>query len=159
MSRLNSQVYILDADSWIACYEECYPPDVFPGIWDRIRDAADEERIKTPRQALKEAGNESKGVSAWIRAIQPSIVLQETTSIVSKMNDVIQKFPTLTRGIEESADPWLVAHAMALSDAVVVTEELRSLGGRPKVPNVCTEFGVQSINLLTMFRRLTFKLK
>lgn len=159
MSRLRSQVYIIDADSWIACHEERYPTDVFPGIWDRIQAAAFDDMIKTPRQAVKETGDGSNGVSAWIRTIQPSIVLQETTSVVDKMNDVIHKFPTLTRGIEESADPWLVAHAMVLSDAVVVTEESRSLGGRPKVPNVCAAFGVQSINLLTMFRRLTFKLK
>jgi len=159
VSRVRNQVYIIDAASWIACHEERYPPDVFPGIWDRIRDAAAEEMIKTPRQALKEVGDGSKGVSAWIRAIQPSIVLQETPSIVDKMNEVILRFPTLTRGVEESADPWLVAHAMALSDAVVVTEEVRSMGGRPRIPNVCAAFDVKSTNLLTMFRRLSFKLK
>jgi hypothetical protein len=159
VSRLKEQIYIVDADSWIKCYEETYPIDVFPGLWDLIREAALDEMIITPRQAINETGDGSKGVSAWVRTIQPSIVLNETPKVVDRMNEVVKQFSDLTRGIAESADPWLVAHARGRSNAVVVTEEKRSLGGRKKLPDVCEAFGVKSIDVLTMFRRLSFKLK
>lgn len=161
MSRLDSQVFIVDADPWIACHEERYPIDVFPGLWDCISDAAGNEMIRTPRQAMRETGDGSKGVSAWIRIRRPTILLQETIAVARRMNEVVLKFPTLTHGVEESADPWLVAHAMGTSGAVVVTEEGRGLGrgGRPKLPDVCAAFGVTSINALKMLRRLGLKLK
>jgi hypothetical protein len=159
MSRVKEQLFIVDADSWIACHEERYPTDVFPGLGDCIASAATDDLIKTPRQALRETGDGSGGVSAWVQAIQPTIVLQETKRVVAKMIEVVEKFPKLTRGIKESADPWLVAHAMLRTGAVVVTEEKPSVGGMPKVPDVCAAFGVRSVNALTMFRRLSFKLK
>lgn len=161
MSKLKNQVFLIDADSWIACHEEHYPTDVFPGLWDFISEAADQEMIRTPRQAMRETGDGSKGVSAWIRIRKPTIILQETAEVARRMNEVVQRFPTLTHGAEESADPWLVAHAMVMSGAVVVTEEKRGLGrgGRPKLPDVCTAFGVTSIDVLKMFRRLGLKLK
>ncbi len=157
MSRVKSQSFIVDADAWISAFEHRYPPDVFARLWDLIRDYAIQEVIRTPRQALNETGDGKKGVSAWLRIVQPSVVLRETPRVVTDMNRVVAKFPTLTRGIEDSADPWLVAHALNITGSVVVTEEKPSHGGRPKVPDVCDAFDVEHINVLQMFRRLTVK--
>ena len=150
MSKLKSQVFLIDADSWIACHEERYPIDVFPGLWDCIQDAALDEVIRTPRQAIQETGPGKGGVSAWIRMQHPSIILHETRDVARRMAEVVLKFPTMTHGVAESADPWLVAHAMGMSGAIVVTEESRGLkrGGHPRLPEVCAAFKVRSMNVL-----------
>jgi hypothetical protein len=159
VSRIKDQVFIIDADAWIACYEERYPTDVFPKLWDHLREVAADEMILTTRHVVNEVGDKRSGVSAWIRALQPTIVLRETPGVVHRMNEVVERFPDLTRGIAESADPWLVAHAMGRTSAVVVTQEgRRKQNGKPKLPDVCQAFGVQTINSLTMFRRLSFRL-
>ena len=155
MSKGKSQIFILDADSWISSYEQRYLPEVFPKLWDILRGHAADEVIRTPRQALKETGEGKSGLSAWLRTVQPTIVLKETPRVVSSMNRVTERIPSLTRGIEDSAAPWLVAHALNLSSAVVVTEETPSTGGNPKIPDVCASFEVPSITMVTMFRRFS----
>lgn len=159
MSRIKDQCFIIDADAWIACHEERYPIDVFPKLWDHLQVAAAEEMIWTTRQVVNEVGDQRGGVSAWIRALKPTIVLRETPGVVHRMSQVVERFPDLTRGIAESADPWLVAHAMGRTSAIVVTQEgRRKQNGKPKLPDVCRAFDVQTINSLAMFRRLSFKL-
>ena len=155
MSGVKNQRFIVDANAWIALHEEHYPPDVFPGLWRFLSTAAAHDMVKTPRQALNETGDGKKGVSAWLRA-QPLILLRETPRIVTSVTEVVARFPHLTRGIEESADPWLVAHAMSMPSSVVVTQEKLSTGA-PKIPNVCLSFDVKYGTLLTMLRRLSFR--
>lgn len=156
MSYTKNQLYIVDADSWIAAHEERYPPDVFARLWSKLAEAAHDEIVRTPRQAINETGNGTKGVAAWLK-MQPKIVLRETPGVVSRMNEIRDRFPSLTRGIEESADPWLVAHARGMTGAVVVSEEQPSMGRTPKIPDVCRAFDVKCIRLLEMFRRLRIR--
>jgi hypothetical protein len=53
------------------------------------------------------------------------------------------------------ADPWLIAKAMALKDAVVVTHEQFNPQIRRKfsIPNVCQHFGVQWIDTFELLSR------
>jgi hypothetical protein len=53
------------------------------------------------------------------------------------------------------ADPWLIAKAMALKDAIVVTHEQFNLQIRRKfsIPNVCHHFGVQWIDTFELLSR------
>jgi Domain of unknown function (DUF4411) len=62
----------------------------------------------------------------------------------------------------DEADPWLIAHAM-FSGGVVVTNEKRAApsSGKPKIPDICDYFAVESITRSDMLRRLkvTFALE
>ena len=53
------------------------------------------------------------------------------------------------------ADPWLIAKAMALKDAVVVTHEQFNLQMRRKfsIPNVCHHFGIQWTDTFELLSR------
>ena len=56
------------------------------------------------------------------------------------------------------ADGWIIAHAKC-DEGIVVSHESRvdKTSLTPKIPNVCTEFGVPCIGLAEMLTRLSFK--
>ena len=53
------------------------------------------------------------------------------------------------------ADPWLLAKAMTIPDAVVVTHEHLNLQMRRKysIPNVCEPFGLSCIDTFELLSR------
>jgi len=57
-----STVYMVDTNVWIRLFEEHYPPDVFPTLYDKLRDCAQQGRINSPHQVLVELGDQRKGL-------------------------------------------------------------------------------------------------
>ena len=55
----------------------------------------------------------------------------------------------------DNADPWLIAYAHA-HDCVVVTHEVfePEVRRKVKIPNVCQQFGVPTVNTFAMLREL-----
>lgn len=158
-ASFETTVYIVDTSVWIRLYEECYPPEVFPSLYTQLQECARQGRIMSPRQVLVELGDGRHGVSAWVRALQPSIVPKETSVIAKHVGSICSEFPALIKGTSMEADPFVIAHAIS-SGRVVVTEERRSIhpNSRPRIPAVCDARGVMCIDTLEMLRRLGVKL-
>lgn len=155
--------FLVDANSWIGCYEQRYPPKVFPTVWRKIKEAAADGLIWTPRQVVKElrADPQGGGVRAWVEVLRPSIILKETAAVVKHSNAVNTAFPALIHVTEDEGDPWLVAHALKIGRlAFVVSEERRSdpKAKKPHLPNVCDHFKVKCITSVQMFAMLGFEI-
>src|SRR4029079_17451566 len=56
------------------------------------------------------------------------------------------------------ADPWLIAHAIIDAGRVVTFEERRPASSKPKIPDVCDNFGVVVINMWDLLRELGLRL-
>lgn len=70
---------------------------------------------------------------------------------------VVQRYPDnqARRRFLDRADPWVIAHAIAEGGAVV-TLEMRDpeISQQVKIPNVCDQLNVRSINTYQMLREL-----
>jgi len=78
-------------------------------------------------------------------------------------NDVVQQYSARPAKVAEflsGADTWLISHAVC-EQGIVVSHESRvdRFSTIPKIPNVCTRFGVECINLREMLMRLAFRFK
>jgi len=74
---------------------------------------------------------------------------------------ILDKYPRLvdTKKNRSAADPFVIAQAMA-SNSIVVTEEISARGSKsPKIPDVCSAFNIDSINVLEFMRRVGMKFK
>lgn len=161
MTHADSTVFLVDTSVWIRLHEEIYPPDVFPTLYKHLQAAAQSGRIRSPRQVLKELGEErGGGVGAWVRAIRPSIGVNETPRVGKLVGEIVTAFPALVKSFTgEQADPYLVALAEE-HGYTVVTEERRSLGpaSKPKLPDVCLARHVRYINTIGLLRALQIQI-
>lgn len=153
-----TRLYVVDTSVWIRLYEEHYPPDVFPTLYDKLRDCAQRGCIKSPHQVLAELGDQRKGVGLWVRTLHPTIVPNQTQAIAARVGSICEKFPDLIRGTSTSADPFVIAHAIS-SGGVVATEERRKIHPTSKssIPSVCDSFSVECIDTLALLRALEIK--
>ena len=58
----------------------------------------------------------------------------------------------------DGADPWIIAQAKAHGGVVVTFEARAPQGNKPKIPDVCDHFAVESRNLWSVLRELGFTL-
>ena len=57
----------------------------------------------------------------------------------------------------DGADPWIIAHAICDKGIVVSQESRVDINSQtPKIPNVCSHFGVQCIDVFEMLKQLGF---
>lgn len=168
-----SEVYLLDANAFIQPKQKFYAFDICPGYWaalialqrqgwvlsiDRVRDEIEE-------------GNQDDDLWIWARDIFPPGGFADT-----RTPEVLDNYGRLQSWVaantfysdgarqefaeEKNADGWLVAQAMAVSGAVVVTLEDFNAEKRNKVPipNLAAAFGVKTVTPFEMLRLLGVKL-
>lgn len=151
-------VFHVDASTWIGLHEEKYPPDVFPSLWTALSKQAQDGRIKSPHEVMREVG-EDQGVGAWLRMQQPTIVPRATPAVQRLVGEIQGAFPGLTKGKAASGDPWVIAFAQSGGAThVVVTEEGSGGPSKPRIPDVCIARGVSYIGTLEMLRKLKVSL-
>jgi hypothetical protein len=155
--KLEHSTFVVDANAWIKLWEEIYPSDVFPSLWDEIEGHCEAGRIKVPREVLREVG-EGDGVGAWLRAIKPSVALNPTRDVVRLAAEFREIYPALTEGRmgHASADPWIIATG-EVHEWVVVCEEKPGGPNKLKIPDVCGIRNVDWITCLEMLRALGVK--
>lgn len=55
---------------------------------------------------------------------------------------------------DSGGDPWVIALAQDLQNGIVVTQEKLSRNkDKPKIPNVCSDLGIECIDLIGLFRK------
>ena len=88
--------------------------------------------------------------------------IEPTEQQIDIVKKILQKYPSLIDiNRKYDADPWVIALAIEMNRSkqktlvevkrVVVTEE-KLRGNKIKIPFVCKEFAVESIDILDMFR-------
>lgn len=143
--------YSLDTSALSNGWVKLYPPDIFPGLWERMSDAIQAGEIVASDEVLLELHRGDQELHRWCLE-RRELFLSPTESIQLAVREVSSRYPTLVdvQRARGQADPWVVAVAMA-HHLTVVTEEL-SKPTKPKIPDACRGESVQCINLLTMIR-------
>lgn len=149
-------IYLLDANTLIEAKNRYYRMAVCPAYWawiQRSQRAGIVASIDLVGDELKRGNDE---LAEWTKD-QADLFLpvsddgtQQAFSTVAQ--HVAAQVGNMTAGALDEflagADPWLIAKAVALDNAVVVTHEQFNLQMRRKfsIPNVCHHFGVRWID-------------
>jgi len=168
MGKGRGPLYCIDASALIGL-KRTYPEDVFRSLWRELAALAEQGRLIAPREVLNEIERWEDDLSEWVKRHKKMFKPLDHEQL-RHVQDVLAKFSGLIDKNKQTpdADPFLIALAMVRKrprnallypvDCIVVTQEKPSRGGRPKIPDVCAHYGVECIDILTLFRRENWQL-
>jgi uncharacterized protein YacL len=151
--KLPFEGYCIDTNALVDLWRRLYPIDVFPSLWKNIEELARSGKLIAPREVLKELEQVDDDLLKWVKKHGRMIVGLETEQL-DRVKEILRVFPTLIEPNKTipDADPFVIALAMTESVVVVTNERMAGPGARPKIPNVCSRYGVKCLNLLDFFR-------
>ena len=151
----------LDTDTFITAKDGPYAFDILPGFWRFLDQKASDGAISSSTEVYDELVRGSDDLAIWARQrrntdlfIAPSWAVQSALSVIA--NHVSAQYePTYATAFLSGADPWVIAHAMVDSGKVVTFEKaVPTSSKKVKIPNVCQYYGIESLDLYEMLRRL-----
>lgn len=144
--------YCFDTSALIGCWSRTYPPDVFPGVWEKLNTLVAYRGLQCPDEVRVELERQEDNLAAW--ANQRSYMflpLDEPIQLATR--DVLRDHPLLMKATKNrnAADPFVIA-AAEVRRLTVVTEELGGTSSKPKIPSVCAARDVRCIDPLAFMR-------
>jgi len=151
--------YWLDANVFIESKNRYYAFDLVPGFWRLLEQKCVEGVIASSTLVYDELEKGADDLAEWAKN-QKALFVEPDQAVQSRFTDIANyvnsRYPaTQARQFLAGADPWLIAHAKTYGDVVVTREDrVPSHSSKAKIPNVCDYFGIGSIDLFEMLRRL-----
>lgn len=155
--------YLLDANTLIEAKNRYYSMTTCPAYWhwvQRSRGAGVVASIEPVGLELRRGNDElaewAKDQEGLFLAVSDEATQQAFVNVAAHV--AAQAAGMKPGALEEflnGADPWLIAKALALNGAVVVTHEQFNPQIRRKysIPNVCQHFGVPWIDTFELLKR------
>ena len=161
-------LYIVDSNFFIQAHRAYYPLDVMQSFWIKVKQLADEGKIKSidkvKIEIYSKASHEDE-LKGWCEDNLPDDFFLDTSSSINDYTEIVVWANSMSNYYKRSAieeflatdlaDPWLVAHAKA-NNCIIVTYEKSEPNrkSRIKIPEVCNQFGVKYINTVELLREL-----
>lgn len=132
--------YILDSSFFIEASRLHLPLDTHPAFWDWLVTLAEAGSVSIPQDVYREltAGNDS--LADWVR--EHKDVLVNPAPAFTRIDKVLAEGYGALDEIDVGglwADPWVIAHALAVGGTVVTSEKQgkQTKPRRKKIPSVC----------------------
>lgn len=156
-------IYLLDANTLIEAKNRYYRMTICPAYWSWIQRSQGAGVVASIEPVGDELRRGHDELAGWAKD-QDGLFLSVSEDDTQQAFGAVAAHVAAQAGemkagaLEEflaGADPWLIAKAMALKDAVVVTHEQFNLQMRRKysIPNVCQHFGVLWIDTFELLSR------
>lgn len=150
---MNSPKYVIDTCS-LTKMRHTYPRDVFPAAWDLLAELAQEGSLISVEDVHEELSLYDDEILKWANS-HASIFSPLTSSIQNLAVQILTSHPKILdlKKNKSSADPFIIATAIENSCAVVSEEHFSNSPIKLKIPNVCSDLGIECFPILEMFRR------
>jgi hypothetical protein len=146
-------VYCFDTSGLIDGLERYYFPDRFPALWERVGELVAVGRLLISEEVFIESQRMDAVLKDWRGNLPPEAIVQTHQSIATVVGQIGRDFSQWTGlGTKNQADPFVIAVA-EVRGAVVVTGEKPGGPGKPKIPYVCGQRGIEVIKFPAMIRR------
>lgn len=136
---------------------ERYPADVFRPQWDFLEAAMKDGRVVAARRVEIELEKWEKTIpqmKSWLADHKYLFCDIDSDEQLAAAKRIVNAYPAYGSSQNYLGDLEVISHAMA-RELTVISLELRAQQHsrkRPKIPNVCDEFGVNSLNLAGFLR-------
>ena len=181
--------YILDSNALISPYNDYYRQHLFPTFWDWYKNEITNPtgNIILPKCVYDELEAGGDDLAKWVKINLKSIVYDETkdgkvwlnyNKVISYVSKGYYKEASVDNWKQfGKADPLLIAIAMTMPGAKIVTFEKRSgnfmrnpngemvlknihnpIGKEPKIPDVADQFNIGCISLFDLEEELKIRL-
>jgi len=170
----NLNKFLIDSNSLITPFLNYYTFDFAPKFWKQIELYLKEETVVIMDVVYNEILKGEDELSDWLKLnLEEKLkcnnlkIIENYSNVLNyiNQNDCYMHSKSLSYWApKEIADSWLIAAGKAYNYTVVTFEKgYKQLSPKqpvkkPKIPDVCEEFGVSCISLFDMMRKLSIKL-
>ena len=162
---MTENCYIIDTSSLVELNKH-NPMDVYHSVWERMEQLIKNGRLFAPKEVYHEISRIDDQLKEWSKT-QDLLFVEPSRKQIELLKDILRKYPSLIDiGRQYDADPWVIALTVELATSsqktlmvikrVVVTEE-KIRGNRIKIPFVCNEYHIESLDIIGMFREEGWK--
>jgi hypothetical protein len=152
----------LDTDSFVTPYRTAYRFTIVPEFWVFLEQKAFEKVIISSELVLQELASDNPDeLGIWAKQQQGILFLTPTEDVQKAYKQIAQSVRSNKQYKDchvhkflGDADPWVIAHAKALSGRVVTFEQSAPSSTKPKIPDVASLFEVKCINIWDMLTEL-----
>ncbi len=143
--------FLRDSDS------EHYPLDVFKPQWEFLEAAMNDGRVIAARMVETELEKWQKTVprlKTWLRNHKYLFCDVDSDAQLEGAKQIVNKYPAYAASVNYLGDLEVMALAKARGLAVISMElkATQHSPKKPKIPNVCEEFGIKWVNLAGFLR-------
>ena len=151
--------YSFDSSALIESWNDLYPLDVFPKIWEYLSDAIDNGHVVSHLTVIKELEFYDDKLKEWVKQ-RKKLEFQPDESVQKLASEIQNRFPKIVRpSAIVGADPFVIALAKLHGLTVVSEEQLTNSQSKNegKIPYVCEKSDVKHINFLGFMREMEWK--
>lgn len=148
--------YVIDSSSLIH-FEDTYPKDIFPTLWDEIYKLFDEGIVYSLKEVYVELEDSQE---LWVDYEDNfrELTVEESQAFDKILSDSRFKiFKKWGMKKEPWADPHLIASARVNNGVIVVTQENMNHQPERKIGYVCKKLSIPCINFLEFLRDVSVK--
>lgn len=150
--------YSIDTSAILDAWVRYYPPDVMPGLWEKIGELIQSGKLIATKEVLIELSKKDDEVYKWakdnnrmFREIDEGIQITVTQILKDYMRLVD------TRKNRSMADPFVIGLAINEKCTVVSGEKPTNNLEKPNIPDVCNALGIPCITILELCREQNWK--
>lgn len=147
------QGYCIDSSALIELWNPDnwqLPKDVSQLIWSHVDSLVAQQRVISSREVYEEIKDDlNEDFQQWMRA-HKDIFLELDDEQIQLGKSIVNKYPLLTEGGRNHADPFVVAVAKANNATVIGCEKPVTTTHsqiRPKIPSLCHEHGIHYVTI------------
>lgn len=145
--------YCFDTSSLLEAWGFSYRPKSFPSFWVKLEALIADGRCAIPEEVRYEIENDANDLIGWVRT-QKGLVVDFSREQELVVQRVMREYPRLINLKKNKgwADPFVIALATC-QDRTVVTEEKPNVQDPPRIPFICRQLGIASMNLAEMIEQ------
>ena len=146
--------YSIDTSALLDGWIRYYPPDIFPALWTNLDGLIFERRLVATEEVLFELEKKDDGLYKWANERQEMFVPLDN-QIQLAVATILRDYERLvdTSKNRSNCDPFVIALAQVVNCIVVTGEKASGTLKRPRIPDVCVELGIETINLIQLIRK------
>lgn len=141
-------MYVFDTSALINAYKNDFPPAATDDFWKWLDDVGKTDGIIIPETVFEELNKKTDGLAKFLTTY-PNLKKEPTTSCLPSLKQVLDAYGSLSdvdlEMLQHKADPYVIAHAIAMGGTVVSSEVSQPLrvGINKKIPDICDSLVVQ----------------
>lgn len=149
--------YVIDTSALLDLWRRYYPKDVFATLWKHVLGLIGQGLLISPMEVYAELKNIDDELLEWAKKNKTMFAALNNTQL-KIVEEIVGSHPNFIDSLKDTpeADPFIIALAKS-KDWKVVTSEKPNIGGRPRIPDVCVDYEIGCLNLLSFFRENNWK--